>query len=440
VISRHRWWGLLLLVLLVGAALRVYRLELPAQPYFDEIYYVGGARDYLTGRADENSVHPPLGKELMALALQGAGDSPIGWRLIACLSGLSTLGLAAALGWVLTRRSRVAVLSAALLSLDFLHLVQSRIAMLDPIQNFFIQCGLLATAVAITRNDSSNKGTDPSSASANSSIDNSSARPGKLIGDSSLAPICDRSFAWDIIAGICFGCATACKWNGLFAAGAAFLAMAWTGVSPRRLARTAVVYAGLIAAVYVLSYLPLMAREGPDFELIRAQHQRMLSFRYDPEQFKHRYLSPFYSWPLALRPVWFYFNEEGGTVQGVVAMGMPLFWWLAVYLLGETLISPQRRRQPALRFLAVAILAQWLPWAVGTTGGFLYYMLPITPLMAVLVARELDDWWEEPLSRALAIAYLLLLTVTLILYFPFLTALPVSRAYFDRLFFLPWWI
>lgn len=395
------WVGLLLAILLGAVGLRAFHLGLPDSPYFDEIYYVGGARDYLAGRADENSVHPPLGKVEMATVMSLWGDIPAAWRAASLLSGLGTLILTCALAWVLTGRARTAVLATLLLSLDFLQLVQSRVAMLDGLQSFWIAAGLLAAAWTATRPQA--------------------------------------GWGVDLLGGLCFGCATACKWNGLFAAVGALLALVWMRVGWKPLARASLCYSIGIAGVYLLCYLPMFAREGYDLRLVVAQHQRMWQFRYDSAQFKHRYLSHFYSWPLVLRPVWYYFVEEAGRVRGIVAMGCPLFWWFSLLLLGDSLVSRLRRSAPATRFLVATILVQWLLWAAGTTGGFLYYMLPVTPLMAILVARELDDWWEETLSRRLAIAYLVALCLALAVYYPLLTAISVPRAYFQALFFLPGW-
>jgi dolichyl-phosphate-mannose--protein O-mannosyl transferase len=388
-----------LLLALVG--LRAFHLGFPDTPYFDEIYYVGGARDYLAGRADENSVHPPLAKMHLAAGMALWGDHPAAWRVASLICGTGTLLLSGALAWVLTGRSRVAALATLLLGLDFLQLVQCRVAMLDGVQSFWIAAGLLAAGFSATR------------------------------PQAGLLP--------DVVGGLCLGCATACKWNGLFAVVGALLGMAWLGVGWRRLLRASVAYVAMVALIYGLSYVPFLLREGIRWDLIWAQHKRMWEFRYDPRQFHHRYLSPFYTWPLSLRPVWYHFVERGGQVSGIVAMGCPLFWWFGVLLVGDSLASRLRRKAPATRFLLATLLAQWLLWALATTGGFVYYMLPITPLLAILVARELDDWWEESLSRRLAIAYLVVLVLVFGVYYPLLIGWWVPRAYFQVLFFLPGW-
>ena len=84
-------------VLAIAAALRLWGLGSPDQPYGDESYYVFDAAAYLGGGivepigddppavriADEATwVHPPLGKWIIALLGVGPiGQRPIGWRL-----------------------------------------------------------------------------------------------------------------------------------------------------------------------------------------------------------------------------------------------------------------------------------------------------------------------------------------------------------------------
>jgi hypothetical protein len=229
--------------------------------------------------------------------------------------------------------------------------------------------------------------------------------------------------------------------NGLFAVVGAVLARKALGGSWRTTGRLALVLGLAVTLVYLCSYAPLWGREGSRaWQDICNSHLRMWRFRYDPQQFQHTYLSRFYSWPLVYRPVWYLFHQHGRLVEGIVALGSPLFWWFSLLLWGDLIIHPQRRLDPAPRFLLVNSLALWLLWALGTTGGFIYYMLPVTPLMAILVARELADWWQERLSRGLAIAYLLAILLAFLAYFPLLTGMTVSEGYFRVLFCLPWWI
>jgi dolichyl-phosphate-mannose-protein mannosyltransferase len=446
---------LLWALLLFGLVVRAYGIGFPEHPYFDEKYYVSAGHDYLEGRLDDNSVHPPLAKiqiaagmllmdGLKAYHLNPLEDS-VGWRLASLIAGVATLWLGFWLALIVTRNVRLSLVALFLLSTDFLQIVSSRITMLDQVQDFWITAGFTACAYHLFRH----------------------SRQRNL---------------W--LAGLCFGVATACKWNGLFAAFAGVLALTLLSPDPdsddaarpklprwRKFVMASLIFAFCIPAVYCASYTPFLAHEwhermtnkpAPDDEprpasvgqflkqcaiKVIGYHTRMWKFRYDEKQFHHRYLSQFYEWPLVLRPVW-YFYEEPKDVEGIIGMGSPVFWWAAAILLIELSVRELRKRvplgkresrsDPVGQFLLLLYLPMWLLWACSTTGGFFYYMLPTTPLMAIVVAREVEKWFEDPSSRWGAWAYLALIQIVFILYYPFLTGIAVPPAYFHRLFFDRW--
>jgi dolichyl-phosphate-mannose-protein mannosyltransferase len=60
-----------------------------SETYFDEIYYVRTAEDYLNLREPYEWTHPPLGKLILAAGIYIFGYSPFGWRITGVL--LATL-------------------------------------------------------------------------------------------------------------------------------------------------------------------------------------------------------------------------------------------------------------------------------------------------------------------------------------------------------------
>ena len=207
------------------------------------------------------------------------------------------------------------------------------------------------------------------------------------------------------------------------------------------------IYSSLTILVYCGSYLPY-ASLYPKKTLpqivreIEGQHKRMVDFRNDPKQFKHTYLSPFYQWPLVLRPVWFHYQGHGqNTCTGIVAFGSLPFGWLALFLLLEKTVSSWRGWQadPVNQFLVITYFPQWLLWGSSYTGGFFYYLLPVVPLMALTVAKEVQSWWLQG-RRPTVFLYCGLLALLALLYFPFMSGLCVPTSYFKVLFFFPRWI
>ena len=416
----RRHWLILGAILLLALAMRACMINFPHSKFFDEIYYVDAANDYLSGRPDSNSVHPPLAKLQLAAAmllfdvtkLYGLHhlEDPIGWRLAPLLCGVGTVALTAWLAQALTRQPRLALLAASLVAVEHLSVVESRIATLDSIQTFWITLGICCAAQRLWRSS-------------------------------------DDKWLW--FSALSLGVATGCKWNGLFAATGVVLAL-WTlrlDSPPRRL-KVFLVYALAIPAVYVAAYIPY-ARSVPEKNLVqvvsavKAQHVRMIKFRYDAKQFKHQYLSYFFQWPFVYRPVWFHYKSgSNNSCTGIVAFGQLPFWYLALYLLLEGVAGAWTReaRDPVAQFLVLNYFTQWVMWASGTTGGFFYYMLTVVPLMAVIVARQLDQWLEQPRTRRLALAYLAVLGLLTILYFPFMSGIRVPYQYFHTLFLPPNWI
>ena len=117
----------------------------------------------------------------------------------------------------------------------------------------------------------------------------------------------------------------------------------------------------------------------------------MFAFRYDAKQFTHSYLSYFWEWPLVLRPVWLYFesNAQHTVINGIVAFGSVLFWWPGLVYLAESGYYGVKECDAAKLYLVGMWLVQWLLWSSSTTGGFIYYMLPGVPMMALVAALAL---------------------------------------------------
>src|SRR6266404_8095809 len=62
----------------------------PEKFYFDEVHYVPAARQMLEPVMPQpmlNPMHPPLGKQLIALSIRLFGDRALGWRYPGALFG-----------------------------------------------------------------------------------------------------------------------------------------------------------------------------------------------------------------------------------------------------------------------------------------------------------------------------------------------------------------
>ncbi|WP_240311559.1 dolichyl-phosphate-mannose--protein mannosyltransferase [Nocardioides houyundeii] len=159
------WVGAVLLGCL-AFFLRVWRLGTPHAFSFDETYYAkdawsllhhGYSRGYvdgadasiLDGKTDglwtdspNMVVHPEVGKWLIALGEKALGMDPTGWRIASAVVGSLMIVLMCRFATRVTGSVFLGLLAGFLLSLDGLHLVLSRLALLDIFLAFFMLGGV----------------------------------------------------------------------------------------------------------------------------------------------------------------------------------------------------------------------------------------------------------------------------------------------------------
>ena len=130
-------------LLFVAGLMRLINLGSPKELVFDEVYYVNGAQDYLrdgvetTAGKPEFVVHPPIGKWMIAAGIKIFGDNSFGWRISAALIGTLSIALIYLVSRKLFQSHFLGMTAATLTTLDGLHLVMSRTALLDIFLMFF---------------------------------------------------------------------------------------------------------------------------------------------------------------------------------------------------------------------------------------------------------------------------------------------------------------
>ncbi|HEY9564667.1 MAG TPA: phospholipid carrier-dependent glycosyltransferase, partial [Nocardioides sp.] len=213
---------------MVGALalfLRLWRLGSPKEFEFDETYYAkdawsmlqhGYVRDYVD-KADDAIiagdlgslwdsdkpsmvVHPEVGKWMIAAGEQVLGMDPLGWRISAAIVGTLMCVMMVRLVRRITGSMMLGVIGGLLLCLDGMHLVLSRLALLDIFLAFWLLAAV--SALVIDRDWTRERMTRLATAE-------NIATWGPLKG------LWFRP--WRLVAGICFGLAAGTKWSGLYA-------------------------------------------------------------------------------------------------------------------------------------------------------------------------------------------------------------------------------
>lgn len=433
----------------VATALRLVSLGRPVSLVFDEIFYAVDGCFYVEGNPDICGVseltartHPPLGKWLIGAGIKLFGFEPFGWRIVAALAGIVTVALVLFLAWRLLRpvvsagAARAGATAAGLLlAVDFLSLVQSRVAMLDIFVALFDTAAI--TCIVLDRD-----------------------RQREPEWQASLVERLTLGRPWRFLAGASLGAATAVKWSGAYAALAVVgLVVAWEIAerldergfwsAARRAAVTelprSVVLLGLVPlAVYLASYIGRMPGEviGLPWEAGTFwnnwwTHQRaMLDFHTNLSG-HHPYESPPWSWLLLKRPVAYFFTDETGAYREILALGNPLTWWPSVVALLAGIGLYLRARTTGARslltrpepVLLVAVLATYGPWLVlsgSRSQVFLWYLLPTIPFLCIALAQLGVEAWRRTAGRV-AVGVLGVAIVASVVWFgPLLVALPLD--------------
>jgi dolichyl-phosphate-mannose-protein mannosyltransferase len=394
------------LILLISAALRLWQLGTPSTLMFDEIYYAKDAKAIVDGRTgthgqyrwaagDEVSwPHPEMGKMAIATGILLFGNRSFGWRAPAVVAGIAILACVYPLGRRLGLSPPWALLGLLFAAADPLGITQSRIATLDVfVATWTVVCILFAL---------------------------------RYVQDG-------WRTRWLLLCGLAGGMAAATKWSGGLAIIAVLLIIVVSWLLQRRAARRAeeaglsadqpgrvalptgvpltpplseqtpvtapggaawrragLIFVALVLvpiAVYFLSYAQYFIK-GHTWSDFVELHRQAVYFSLHLKA-THTYASVAPSWIIDYRPVWYYFE---GTKKyfGVIAIGNPFLWWMATLTLMVGLALALMRRTYALLPVVAIILVLYLPWFAATRTSFLYYMTPVAPFMAILVAGALS--------------------------------------------------
>ena len=119
----------------------------------------------------------------------------------------------------------------------------------------------------------------------------------------------------------------------------------------------------------------------------------------------HPASSPWWAWPMNLKPVWFY--QEGlaaGTSAALYDAGSLVIWWLGIPALAFVSWMAFRRRSLALTLIAVGFAAQWIPWARIDRAAFQYHYYTALPFVVMSLAYFFAELWHGASRHTWALA------------------------------------
>ena len=349
------------LILLLTALIRFWNLGTPDKLVFDEVYYVDGAKDYLTNGVEttkgaaEFVVHPPVGKWLIALGIQILGDSPAGWRLSAAIFGTFSILLIYFVALRLFSSQFLALVSAGLMSIDGLHLVMSRTALLDIFLMFF----LLAAFLALLH---------------------------------------ERH----IVAALLLGLALGTKWSAIYFIAAILIYL--LVINQRRV----LLYLPIIPITYFFTWSGwLISDKGwsrdyssnPLISLFQ-YHREILNFHTGLTT-EHSYEASPWNWLVLGRPTSFFYESPKSCgaescSQEILAMGTPIIWWFGLIALFITLGYFITRRERGAGLILLALLSNYLPWLLfPERTTFYFYAIAFLPYLILAITYSIKLYLED---------------------------------------------
>jgi dolichyl-phosphate-mannose-protein mannosyltransferase len=467
--ARKRWFVnpfvAIAAVTALAGGLLFYHLSAPQTLVFDEVYYAkDGCFDagypYKQCKLDSPveqtlTVHPPLGRWIIAGGEAAFGNRPFGWRFASAAAGTLSVALVALLAFRLFGTPLWAAIAGLLLATENLNFVQSRISMFDIFVALFVVAGFLF--LAIDRQWIDRRTPDP---------------PGLFEEDQEAAllnhppdrPPSPIFRPWRVAAGIAFGAAISTKWSAFPAVGGAIvLTLVWEKGRRRRFRlahawREALrdesfgVFWFLVMvplAIYLASYTSWFVKNGVDvggwWRLQRGMANYSIHLRAS-----HPYASRPWTWLVMSRPVAYFYECAKTSVPcnpaEILGMGNPAIFWGTFIALPYTVVAGIRRRDWRAALVVVAFASQYFPWFLAARTSFLFYMAPITPFMVlglVYLIRDISEAriGEEGKGVMAPVAGLIVFaSVALFVFFlPILTGRKISMAaWHARVWFRSW--
>lgn len=416
--------------------------------YFDEIYHARTAYEHLHLIEPYETTHPPLGKIFISLGIALFGLDPFGWRIVGTLFGIAMIPLMYLFGKRLFKRTEFAFIAAFLMTFDFMHFAQTRIATIDVYGVFFIILMFYYMYRYVNLNflvDGLKK---------------------------TLVPL--------FLSGLFFGLGAASKWISIYGgAGLALIYFIHLGgrykeyiaakrklrqqmdgsvsedpmrdrivrTFPKNLMLTLlwsiVFFIAIPLIIYVLAYIPYFMVPDKHHGLADLIEAQKYMYNYHKNLVAtHPYASPWWQWPIMLKPIWYFQGEDlpDGLISSIVSMGNPAVWWIGVGAVLFAAVIGFLRKERLVLFLLIALASEYLPWVLVPRLTFIYHFFASVPFIILLTTYILKDIREQVrnVRRYWMFVYSYLAVVFLLfaMFYPILSGAFVSKEY--AAYFLKW--
>jgi dolichyl-phosphate-mannose-protein mannosyltransferase len=412
-------------------------VELPptyiGETYFDEIYYVRSAEQYLNLQVPYEWTHPPLGKLIIAFGIFVFGFNPFGWRITGVIFATLMIPLIYVLGKKLFGTWIGGFASAFLLAFDFMHFTMARIATVDTYVVFFSIASQLFFLFYLKN----------------------------VLRDGWKTPVLPL-----FLAILFFALGFSTKWFVLYGfAGQLVLLIVLRlkeilklekGLTDKIYAFTnhpfSVILGFLLVSVlvYFLTYIPdLLA--GRTLAGVISLPGSMYNYHATLTA-THPFSSPWWTWPLILRPLWLYVSSLPNNVTSTITlMGNPLVWWIgftciiiiSTFALAKIIAFASKRIGKKVGLPAIFIITffffQWIPYMLISRVTFIYHFYLNVPFLSLSTAYFISKYWSSKWAKIVALTYFTGVVVLFALFYPVLSGFPASNSWIDSLKWIYGW-
>ena len=280
--------------------------------------------------------------------------------------------------------------------------------------------------------------------------------------------------AWLIAFTILLGALVASKWYGVMTFGVSFVVVAgvwlerywrngklkqWGNPFGFRLDISIAAIVFLSMTVYVLVWVPDFIRQIELKNLTDLVYRQYSMFMYhDTLKATHPYASAFWTWPIDLRPIAYYWKDTrigvaatqstACCVAEIMSLPNPLILWFGLACVPIVAFFAWRERNKGYALLVIAYLLQWLPWARSPRITFIYHFYVDIPLIILCNVIVLQRIWhlgdfnhDAKLSSRIAVgAYVAAVVLAFVWFYPVLAASPVPWDQWNQRMWIGRWI
>ncbi|XES77743.1 MAG: glycosyltransferase family 39 protein [Candidatus Bathyarchaeia archaeon] len=475
------------------------KVHLPAtymgQTYFDEIYFVRTARQYLHLQSPYEWTHPPLGKLIQAAGIVVFGFSPFGWRLIGVIFGTLMIPVMYLLGKRLFGTWIGAFAAAFLLTFDFMHFTMARMGTADTYVVFFALVAQLFFFIYFS--NVVKKGWSTS--------------------------------VWPLFGAVMFFFLSfSTKWVALY--GAVGMLMLLVALRIRDVSRLKtnlgrkyaalfdhpflllLGFIGLGVGMYFLMYIPDMLTGRP---FIGTYGNGVIDLQFAMYNYHstlvatHDFASAWWSWPFMVAthgyvPLWLDITYLPNSIDSTISvMGNPAVWWVgfgAILIVTERAIRGKEllqglkkrlthRNEPDLTpvpamdtppaapadeteqtlnaptktlnmqseepeaqpqqvgrkwdisaiFIATMFFFSWIPYVFISRVTFIYHFYVSVPFLCLATAYLINQHWNSRKGKIVTIALFAAVVVLFAVFYPVISGMPTSISYIHDLKWFPSW-